>query len=221
MSKKNSIKRHPLLLSAKLISNIFHPTYYPLVGLAILFFSAYRRLSWDPFGLASIAYVLSVTALFTIFLPRLLIRLYRMAFSIAPHRLLLRHERFTPYVLHLLCYLFLLHLLHTWNAQGSTLAVVIVSILIQICCTLINCFWKISMHAAGAGAAIGFTVSHGTMFGVNPLVPVIITIVMCGLVCTSRLILRRHTLAQVNVGALVGILCGIAGTLLSSFRGIF
>ncbi len=210
-------KVHPLLTSAKLISSIFHPAYYTLVCLALLFFTTFL----EYVGIEQIIFTLSVTALFTLFVPNLLVHLYHLTFGITPDRFLHRHERFIPYVIHLLGYLVLLHILHTFNAHSLIIDVVIVSILIQICCTIVNCFWKVSMHAAGAGAIIGFLVAHGALFGVNPLIPIIVAILICGLVGTSRLILRRHTLAQVNAGALMGILCGIAGTLLSAFRGFF
>ena len=216
--KKRKKKAHPMLLTAKLISSIFHPVYYPLVSLTLLFFCTFLEYA----GIPHIIFTLCVTALFTIFLPTLLTYVYRMLFSISPQRFLLRHERFIPYTLHLVCYFVLLHILHMVNAHGLVLDVIIVSILIQACCTLINCFWKISMHAAGAGAVLGFLTAHGALFrSFSPILPIIISIIICGLVGTSRLILRRHTLSQVNVGTLMGILCGIAGTLLSSFRGFF
>lgn len=204
-----------MLLTAKFVSSIFHPVYYPLVSLIILFFSTFLEYTQLP----SMIFILINTALFTILLPSLLTHAYRSIFNIAPHMFHRRHERFFPYLFHLVSYLVLLHLLHRFNVHGLVLDVVIVSVLIQICCTLINCFWKVSAHTAGAGGIIGFLVAHGAILGVSPIWPIVISIFICGLVGTSRLILRRHTLAQVNVGSLVGILCGISGTLLSSFRG--
>lgn len=206
-----------MVLTAKLVSSIFHPMYYPVVCLAILFFTTFL----EYMGLPGIIYILCLTAIFTIFLPTLLTYLYRSAFRIAPHRWQHRHERFVPYVLHLFCYYALLHILHQLHVHGLVIDVIFASILIQICCTAINCFWKVSMHAAGAGGIIGFIVAHGALFGVSPLMPIVLSILLCGVVCTSRLILRRHTLAQVNVGAAVGILCGFIGTTLTFFRGIF
>lgn len=206
-----------MLLTAKLISNIFHPVYYPLVGLAILFYFTFLEYMSMP----SIIFILCLTALFTIFIPTILTYFYRALFQIKPERFLRRHDRFVPYSIHLFCYFILLHLMQRIHVHGLVLDVVIVSILIQICCTLINCFWKVSMHAAGAGGTFGFLVAYGAIFNVSPIWPIIISILICGLVGTSRLVLRRHTLSQVHVGTLIGVLCGIAGTLLSSFRGFF
>ena len=203
-----------MVQAARLVSNVFHPAYYPLVCLGILFFTTFL----EYMGLANIIIILCLTALFTIFFPSLLVYLHRTIYRISLHRMQHRHERFVPYTIHLLCYFLLLHILQRTNVHGLVLDVIIVSILIQICCTLVNCFWKVSMHAAGAGGIMGFLIFHGTLFGIGPIIPLIISILICGLVGTSRLILRRHTLAQVNVGSLIGILCGIAGTMLTNYR---
>lgn len=208
-------KRHPMVLAAKLVSNLFHPTYYPMLCLCILFYFTFLQ----SMGMAGIASILGLTALFTIVIPSLLVFIYRKVFRIPLHDLHHRNERFVPYSIYLICYFILLHRLQTLNVHGLILDVVIVSILIQICCTLINCAWKVSIHAAGAGAIVGFLLIHCVLYEYYPLLPVIIAILLCGIVGTSRLILRRHTLAQVNAGTLLGILCGIAGTMLSSFRG--
>ncbi len=218
MNKVRKIQKkvHPMLLTAKVISSIFHPTYYPLIALGVLFFCTFLEFM----GVPTMIFILCITALFTIFIPRLLVYLYSWAFKIHPQKFLQRHERFVPYTLHLLCYFILLHLLHVINAHSLVIDVITVSILIQISCTLLNCFWKVSMHAAGAGGVVGFLFIHGALLNFSPLMPIIIAILICGMVGTSRLILRRHTLAQVNVGTLIGVACGIFGTVLSSFRGI-
>lgn len=218
MSEINNIRKsvHPMLLTAKVISSIFHPIYYPLICLGVLFFCSFLEFM----GLPTMIFILSVTALFTIFIPKLLVYCYRKLFSIHPQKFLQRHERFVPYSLHLGCYFVLVHILHSINAHSLVMDVIIVSILIQISCTLLNCFWKVSMHAAGAGGAVGFLFIHGALLNFSPLMPILIAILICGLVGTARLILRRHTLAQVNVGTLIGVSCGILGTVLSSFRGL-
>lgn len=204
-----------MILLAKLISSLFHPTYYPLLCLAVLFYATFLSYM-EPAGIIAI---LCLTALFTIFIPSLLVYLYRTVFSIPAHQLLQRTGRFVPYTIHLVCYYILLHWFQELNVHGLILDVLIVSILIQVCCTLINCFWKVSIHATGAGAILGFLLIHSSRLEYSPLLPIIISILLCGIVGSSRLILRRHTLAQVNAGTLLGIVCGIAGTILSSFRG--
>lgn len=218
MAGKSKITRvRPTLLIAKLISIIFHPIYYPLLCLAIIFKSTFL----EYLGIDYAITVLCLTALFTIIIPLFLTHAYRYFCHIEHYQLLKRHERFVPYMVHLTSYLVLLHIMQQVHVHSLVIDIIIVSILIQVLCTIINFFWKISMHAAGAGALVGFTLIHGNLFGMSVLMTINIAILLCGLVGTSRLILRRHTLAQVNVGALMGLICGVVATLLSAFRGIF
>lgn len=68
--------------------------------------------------------------------------------------------------------------------------------------------WKISMHGAGTGNLIGmFVAMHKlgiadhNMFGL-----ITAAIIISGLVCSSRIVLRKHTLAQVFAGTIVSAL---------------
>ena len=44
----------------------------------------------------------------------------------------------------------------------------------------------------------------------DPTAWLCLTILLCGMVCTARLILRQHTLGEVGLGAAVGFACGLA-----------
>jgi membrane-associated phospholipid phosphatase len=49
------------------------------------------------------------------------------------------------------------------------------------------------------------------IFKFNPVWWLCVAILVAGLVMSSRMFLRQHTLAQVLCGTLVGILCGYFG----------
>lgn len=210
------------MLLAKVVSMLFRPEYYPVVCLCFLFrFSFLNSLLQLEEGKEYVFVILVVTALMTILVPTTLTWCYRRMFSIASHRFHHKQERIVPYVLHLTSFCVMLHLMQRMNVHGLVMDVIIVSTLIQVACTVTNFFWKVSAHAAGAGAVLGFLVAYGRLLGFSvPLFPIIISILLCGIVGTSRLVLRRHTLAQVNTGLLLGIACGMIGTMLSSFREI-
>ena len=53
--------------------------------------------------------------------------------------------------------------------------------------------------------------AYAQLFGFNPVWWLCGCILLCGLVMTSRTILRRHTLWQVLAGTLLGVLCGYSG----------
>ncbi|MBO7132670.1 MAG: hypothetical protein J6W06_00730 [Bacteroidales bacterium] len=70
-------------------------------------------------------------------------------------------------------------------------------------CMLINNFWRISIHAFGWGFALPSIVKLMLLF-YSPLTVVIVAILMCGLVLSSRLYLGRHNNLQVHLGFAIG-----------------
>ena len=86
--------------------------------------------------------------------------------------------------------------------------------LIQGACALINTKWKISMHCAGAGGAIGALIAYSFLFSFNPIWWLCLFIFISGLVGSSRMLLRQHDLWQVVAGTLLGIVGGFAGIIL-------
>lgn len=71
---------------------------------------------------------------------------------------------------------------------------------------LINKWWKISAHMAAAGGvvALAFRIASNHI-NVVPMDSVIYTtIILAGILGTSRLILERHTLGQVLAGTATG-----------------
>ncbi len=69
-----------------------------------------------------------------------------------------------------------------------------------------NIFFKISMHATGAGGLMGlFTVLLFTSSGfVN--IPLAVAIFITGLICTSRLIVSDHRMGDILFGLIAGFL---------------
>lgn len=72
---------------------------------------------------------------------------------------------------------------------------------------IINLKWKISGHAAGMGGLTAlsvYLVYKGYCLMPGTLLPSLI-VTASGIVCTARLLLRRHTLAQVAAGYFLAI----------------
>ena len=104
-----------------------------------------------------------------------------------------------------------MYLLTQLHLPRFVTGIIVVSLLVQICCILINMRWKISIHSAGSGAIIGALVAYSMLFKFNPVWWLCLAIFVSGLVMSSRMLLRQHTLAQVLCGTLVGIVCGFVG----------
>ena len=94
-------------------------------------------------------------------------------------------------------------------------ALIVASLMLQCGCTIINIWWKISMHSAAAGAAVGALVAYSLLLNYNPVWWLCLLLLLSGCVMSSRMVLLQHTLAQVLAGFAYGILCGFVGIILS------
>ena len=92
-------------------------------------------------------------------------------------------------------------------------SIVVASLMIQMVCALINVKWKISTHSAGIGGVAGALIAFAEIFSFNPVWWLCLVLLLAGLVGTSRMILRQHTLAQVVCGFLVGMACSVIAVL--------
>ena len=89
--------------------------------------------------------------------------------------------------------------------------IVAVAMAIQVVCALINVWWKISTHTAAIGGVAGSLFVFGEVFGFNPIWWLIVVMILAGILGSSRMILRQHSLAQVVAGFWVGLICAFFG----------
>ncbi len=196
-----------IITIARVLSALFRPAYYPLVGFIILF--AFTYLSIFPWVFK--LWVVAMVYFFTVLLPTACTNAYRRLRGWRVHELRHQQKRMVPYAIHLCCYLCCMFIMRSIHLPRFMLAILAVSLLVQAACLLVNLRWKVSMHSAGAGAVTGALVAYAQLFGFNPVWWLCGSILLCGLVMTSRTLLRQHTLWQVLAGALLGILCGYSG----------
>ena len=200
------MKEKNIILISRVVSMMFTPFYLPLVGLAALFFFSYL----NTFPLYYILMVMGIVWLFTVLLPTRLIHLYRRYHGWTPIQLGVRERRMVPYVISILCY-FILSLRHTPHTITSIL---IAALAVQMLCAMINVWWKVSTHSAAIGGVAGGLLSFSLIFNFNPVWWLCLVILLGGMVGTSRMILRQHTLPQVVVGFFMGLLCSAVTILL-------
>lgn len=213
MAKRNRNRKNTeirtLIVAAKVVSTTFRPIHYPLLCCFILY-------TLTPLSLLPLDFMLQqmvVMAMFTIVLPLALSFLYRYLRHLSPNDMRRRHNRIVPYLIFIFCYIVYLHMMHRAHMPYLLLSVLIVALCIQVVCTFISFGWKVSVHSAGAGAIIGALAAYGEIFHFNPLAWICMALIVTGLVGTSRMILRQHSLSQVLIGVLIGSLCGYFGIL--------
>ena len=186
-----------------MVSLVFTPFYLPLVGLTALFvFSYLNALPWK-YKLTSLAMIY----VFTVLLPTLLIRSYRNYHGWTPIQLGIRERRVVPYVISILCY-FTCYYIMTVNRMPHFMgSILVAALMVQVVCALINVWWKISTHSAAIGGVTGGLLAFSFIFGFNPVWWLCLVLVLGGMVGTSRMILRQHTLSQVTGGFFIGLVC--------------
>lgn len=193
------------------MSVISRPYYMPVVGFLALFTFTYLSLLPLFYKLL----VLSMVWIFTIALPRLCVFVWRKLNGWAPMQLRLRERRAVPYVMFMLSYTACLHLMFRLHLPHYMCGILVAALLVQAVCIVVNIWWKISMHCAGAGAIIGALLAYSVLFVFNPVGWLCVLVLFSGAVGTARMLLRQHSLAQVVTGTLVGTACGLAGILLT------
>lgn len=199
-----------MIIAARMVSSLFRPTYYPLVGIVLLL--AFTYLSILPWVYK--LWVLGLVYAFTIALPAFGTFLYRSLLGLKALHLRHQHRRMVPYVIHILCYLACLYLMGYMHLPRFMSGILVVSLVVQCLCTLVNIWWKVSMHSAGSGGMIGALLAYSAIFGFNPVWWLCGAILLSGMVMTSRMILRQHDLWQVLASTLLGVACGYFGIIL-------
>jgi membrane-associated phospholipid phosphatase len=196
-----------IILTARVVSLVFTPSYLPILGLIALFTLSYLRLMPWRYKLQ----VLIIVYLFTVLLPTALIHLYRRYQGWTLIQLGNKERRMVPYVISILCYFACAYWMDYLHIPHFMSNIVTAALFIQIVCALINVWWKISAHMAAIGGVAGALFVFAEVFAFNPVWWHCLVFVVAGILGTSRMILRQHTLLQVVVGFLVGIVCAIIG----------
>ncbi len=183
------------------ISTVFQPLLMPTYGVMLLFMYTYFGVAYSN----RFWHIVTPIMLFSFVIPGILIYLLLRIGLISDLSLKVRKERFYPYFITLLSYSAMV--IFYYKAQMPTWFITMMagSIAIMIIAILITLVWKISAHMFGVGGLVGgvmsvcYYVEHS-----NPYWLFIGLFILAGSVGTSRLILKRHTLAQVIAGFLLG-----------------
>ena len=182
---------------------LFTPFYLPIIGITLLFLFSYLNM----FPWSYKIQVLLMVYLFTVMLPALLIHVYRRYQGWNLIELGHREKRMIPYILSIISYftcVYVMERLHMPHFMGS---IIVAALAVQIVCALINIWWKISTHTAAIGGVAGALFAFSYYLGFNPVWWLCLVIIVAGMVGTSRMILRQHSLSQVVGGFAVGFIC--------------
>ena len=204
------MKAKRIILAARALSLVFTPFYLPIVGLVVLLTFSYLSLLPLVYKL----FLLFTFWLSTVIIPTALIRLYRHYQGWTRLQLGNRERRMIPYVISILSYMmcyYFMALTHVPRFMGSVL---IAALVVQVACAIVNVWVKVSTHTAAIGGMAGALVAFSLIFSFNPVWWLCLIILVSGLVGTSRMILRQHSLGEVVGGFLLGLCCACCSMLL-------
>ena len=190
-----------IILTARILSMTFTPFYLSLVGLVALFTFSYLSLAPWLYKLQ----VVGMAYIFTILLPTLLIHAYRCYNGWTLLELGQKEKRMVPYAISILCYAACYTLMEMMHIPHFVTIILIAALCIQIVCAVANIWWKVSTHTAAIGGVAGALQAFALLFGFNPTWWLCLVLIVAGMVGTSRMLLRQHTLWQVVGGFLLGL----------------
>jgi hypothetical protein len=187
---------------AKVLSVIFHPLLMLVYGLIIIF-TAPTLFGYLPLEVKKIMFLMVIVN--NVFLPLSLMPFFLHRNIITSWTIEERKERTIPLILTTALYAATSYIIFRFQIPFFLKTYIFSAFILSLIVTVINLWWKISLHSVGAGALLGIVLilsfrTHTPLIGY--LVMVIIT---DGFVLSSRLRLNYHNPMQVWLGFLSGL----------------
>ncbi|MFT3995104.1 MAG: phosphatase PAP2 family protein [Dysgonomonas sp.] len=192
--------KEPLL--PRIVSTVLHPLLMAVYGICLLFiYTDFRFIFAGQF-----IHFLAPIFLLSCCIPASgIFFLYKIG-MIKDLELTDRSERLFPFLIALISYGLLFFYFYKAGLFIWFLAVLAAPLILLIIGAIINLYWKISTHMMGIGGLIGSILSVCyNVKGINPYGLFIILFILAGSLGVSRLLLKRHTPAQVYAGFIIGV----------------
>lgn len=191
-------------LLAHIVSMVFQPLLMPVYNVLLLFLYAHQfRMNHAH----HIIEILIPVFVFSFAIPSLLILVMHRLHYISDLSLEVRQERFIPYIVTLISYGFMVFFYHKMGMPFWFIMLNVASLIVMALALVVTLWWKISAHMFGIGGLMGGVMSVSYFVEhVNPYYLIMALFLISGLVGSSRVLLKRHTLAQVYTGFLLGFL---------------
>jgi len=192
---------------AKGISIIFDPFIMPTWGFLLLLSSPFYFSTFLVFQAK--VFILSIVFASTFIVPVTTMSLIKY-FSHNELNFSNRKDRILPFLITAVSYYIGYFFLKQITFFSSFKIFLISAAITIILLLFISSKWKISVQTAGIGGFIGIYLALCFRFSLNAFFPVCILFFICGMIGTSRLILKRHTPNQVYAGFLLGFITNYA-----------
>lgn len=184
-----------------LISYLLHPLLMPTYGVLLIFNSG------TTLSLINVKAQLSVVAVvfgFTFLLPALLLPAFYYLKLVGNFEISNRNERIFPIAITAIIYYYTYSFLKDQQVLIFIALFILAVSIVLILLLIINFFWKISMHTAGAGGICALTLFLSLRITSANVPFFVVALIVTGLVAYARLYLHEHTPSQIYTGFLLG-----------------
>jgi membrane-associated phospholipid phosphatase len=185
---------------AKVISILFHPAIYPIIGIFLI-------LRYLPYHYSHQVVVLSMAMVFigTYLIPVLVSILLFRLHLISSLMMNSAKDRKWPYAFGALSFLFTAHFIYKAElASEAYLFLLGSAVVFLLHLSLLN-FLKPSAHMAGIGGFLALLMAVSAKFSLNVLPFILLLFFLAGLIGSARLSLDAHTPRELWIGFSTGL----------------
>ncbi|MCU0455634.1 MAG: hypothetical protein MUE74_04960 [Bacteroidales bacterium] len=199
--KMSGDPRSPADLSARIITALFHPLLMPLYGLLIIFYAP-TMFGYIPENQKK--YMIFILAANNIVLPLALLPYMKWRKLITTWTMTEKKERIFPMAFTSFFYFMTFFAVLKSGIPLFVKAFILAAALLSFILTIINFWYRISIHSAGTGALTALIIILSLKTHA-PLLPFLLpAFLVSGLILSSRLWLNAHKPDEVWLGYLTG-----------------
>lgn len=196
---------------AKVISVVFHPllmTTYLFVILALFFPAIFQPIHPS-------AWFIFLIFLMTFMLPSLNFIFFKVTGTIKDFHMFNRTERILPFAFVTILYCVVTFMFYWKFPVPNVLKLMMIITAMVIASAVVTLFYKVSVHTLAICGIIGILLplNNASEQGLL-LYPTVGSLIMAGIVMSSRLQLNAHVPREILVGALMGFAIGFSGMML-------
>jgi len=188
---------------ARTVSVIFHPLLIPVYGLLIIFFAP-TIYNYMPYEVKRL--IIFIVLVNNVMLPLSLIPFFIQRKLINSWFMNERKDRVIPLILSTILYGVTTYIIFRFSVPYFLKSFFIAATFLSLTATLINFWWKISLHSIGAGALLALVFILSLKMYTSLLWYLIPVILTGGIIISARLQLNLHNPRQVWAGFLTGLL---------------
>lgn len=198
-------------ISAWVISIVLHPLSYGILGSFVILFSLPYYAS---FNVSYSFQYLKFVGLLTYIMPLVSIPIYYIIIKFSKHSVSEQHQRIFLLLSTAIIYAMSYRILHKIEVYQLVSYYILLCSLLMFISLIITYFWKISLHMIGIGGFTGVILILSYAQHALPVSILPYCFLAAGIVGTSRLFLKAHSILQIYVGFVTGLITSIFFTLI-------